>query len=398
MARLHTHLSTGLLLAGLVAGSHLDATPLALASQDAPAPASPQGAPASPQAAPAGSSATIADRLNALRPGVLNGTEPADKAIAALQGILAEDPMVAEAHLLLGLSYLNLGQREMLAEAKAELRQALDLDPRFIPAHYFLAQVYLQFDLPEEARTELQAALDKVPNYLNALALLGEVERRLNNPARALELTGQALRIDARFQQAHYYHALALLDSNRTDEGVRELEALVRDGARVPDIYVSLGSAYLELGRAADAADVLVTSLELDDTLADARVLLARAYRLTGDLDRGDAELARVTIVPNGVATSGEQARNAQVYIERGLIRLAQGRLDDAEAALSESLLVDPNLGVAHKALAEVYFKKGAFDQSSQHAVRAEQLGSPLSPAERQAIDAAVRQSPRGQR
>ena len=45
--------------------------------------------------------------------------------VIALKRVLGDDPKSVEAHVLLGLAYRGLGTQEMLAEAVAELRQAL---------------------------------------------------------------------------------------------------------------------------------------------------------------------------------------------------------------------------------------------------------------------------------
>ena len=71
-----------------------------------------------------------------------------------------------------------------MGEAVAELRQALALDPAFVPARYFLAHIYLDLGRNERAREELDAALAQAPRNPQFLTLLGEVERQLKNPRR----------------------------------------------------------------------------------------------------------------------------------------------------------------------------------------------------------------------
>ena len=48
-----------------------------------------------------------------------------------------------------------------MGEAVAELRQALEINPDFVPARYYLAHIYLDLGRNERAREELQAALSR---------------------------------------------------------------------------------------------------------------------------------------------------------------------------------------------------------------------------------------------
>jgi hypothetical protein len=51
---------------------------------------------------------------------------------------------------LLGIAYRGLGTQEMLAEAIAELRQAIDLDPTLMPARfYWLTSISISDDRHE---------------------------------------------------------------------------------------------------------------------------------------------------------------------------------------------------------------------------------------------------------
>src|SRR4029450_11928544 len=136
----------------------------------------------------------------------------------------------------------TLGSADMMAEATAELRQALELNPAFVHAHYYLARIYLHLGRAQRAHDELEVALKQVPNQPQFLALLAETERQLGNAARALEIAQQALPGDSNPTQARYYLARAMLDLKRTDDAIRELEQVARSGAQVADVYLWLGT------------------------------------------------------------------------------------------------------------------------------------------------------------
>jgi tetratricopeptide (TPR) repeat protein len=52
----------------------------------------------------------------------------------------------------------------MVAEAKAELQQALDLDPNLLWARFYLAKVYIDLGLNEKAKDQLERGLKTRPD------------------------------------------------------------------------------------------------------------------------------------------------------------------------------------------------------------------------------------------
>ncbi len=128
------------------------------------------------------------ETLNRVRGELFSGKGRPDEAIRSLKEVLAVDPGSAEGHLLLGIAYRTVGAPDLMGEAVAELRQALEINPEFVPARYYLAHIYLDLGRNERAREELQAALVTAPRNAQMLTLLGEVERQLKNPRRSLEV------------------------------------------------------------------------------------------------------------------------------------------------------------------------------------------------------------------
>ncbi|MEP6917540.1 MAG: tetratricopeptide repeat protein [Acidobacteriota bacterium] len=338
----------------------------------------------------------VAERLNRVRGDLFSGTPHFAQDVEELKAILAREPGAAEPHLLLGMAYRGLGSPDLVGETIAEFRQALTINPGLVPPRFYLAQMYLELARAARAREELEAGLVQVPGNPQFLALLGEAERQLKNPSRAVELTRQALQADPAFTQARYYLGLALFDRGLRDEAIKELEQVVRSGAQVADPYLNLGSMYLEAGRADDALEILTQGTRIDPARADLRVQLARAHRVKGSLVKADEQLtiafARAGAIPAG-ATSSQQQLEFDIYLEQGLLRLAQGRLDAAEKALQRVLTLDPAHGPSVRYLAEVYMRRGLYKKALEYATRAETLGFPLPADQRKALQAKLRAS-----
>lgn len=339
-----------------------------------------------------GSKGSLPERLDRVRADLFSATPHLTGDVAALKGVLAENPKSVEAHVLLGIAYRGLGTQEMLAEAIAELRQAIDLDPTLMPARYYLAHLYLDLGRPARAKEELTAALEKAPGNPQFLASLGEAERQLNNPQKAVDLTRQALQADASVLEARFYLGLALMDLGRTEDATKELEQVTANAGR-PEAFVALGTVYTRSGRFDDAIKVLSEGTKLDPSRADLHIQLARAYRSKGLLDRAEAELVRAQPKPDAALAPSyveHERLEFDLYVEQGLVRLKRGQLSAAADALNKALAMEPNDGLANNSIAQVYLRQGQFKLASQHADRAAKAGAPLSETDRKQIQAGL--------
>jgi tetratricopeptide (TPR) repeat protein len=369
----------------------MGARPVSLSAVTQGATPAAAGKPA-PAAAPA-----IQARIDSVRNEVFSEAGKLNEAIKELHAILGVDPGAWEAHLLLGLAYRSLGAPDLLAEAKAEFQQALDIYPDFVPTRLYLAEVYIEFARFREARDQLEAGLALAPRQPQMLGMLADVERRLGNPARAIDLLREALQINPGFVQGQYYLGLTLLDMGRREEGIQQIEQVVAAGVQVPDVFLSLGAAYVEAGRADDAIRTLDKGLAIDQYNMALRLQLARAYRLKGLLDDAEAQLALAMPTGTGApATAFDQQMEAELYTEQGLIQLQRGRVDEAIAALLKSLEMDATQGEVHRHLASAYIRKGSFTEAAAHAAEAEKLKAPLADDERAALQKGLQGSPGG--
>ena len=345
------------------------------------------------QASQNSSNAPVQERLNRVRADLFSATPHFTDDVAALKGVLADDPKSVEAHVLLGLAYRGLGTQEMLAEAIAELRQAIEIDPGLAPARFYLAHIYLDMGRPPRAKEELEAALEKAPGNPQFLASLGETERRLKNPRKAVEILRQALQADPSLLEGRYYLGLALFDLGQTTDAMKELEQVVNANAGKPEAYLALGTVYNQAGRFDDAMKVLSQGTKLDPSRADLRIQLARAYRSKGLLERAEAELIRAQPKPNASLAASyveHQQLEFDLYLELGLVKMKRGQLAAAADALRKALAADPAHGLANNAIAQVYLRQGQFKLASEHAARAAKGGAPLSESDRKLIDAGL--------
>ena len=316
---------------------------------------------ASQQTSPA--QATTQETLDRVKADLFARAEHLDEDVRDLKQILAIDPRSADAHVLLGIAYRTQGTQELIGESVAEFRQALDIDPGLVPARLYLAHVYLDLGRATRAREELEHALEQAPGNPELLVLEAETERQLRNPQRAVELTRQALQADESNAQARYYLALALYDQGQRDEAIKELERVVQSGPPVSDPFLSLGIAYLDAGRTPDALHVLGEGIRIDPGRPELHIQMARAYRVSGSLDKADAQLTLAdpqrTAAPR-MSDYQRQQIDLDFSLERGLLDLRHGQLTAAGEAFKKVLAMDPNNAQAAHGLAEVTRRKKA--------------------------------------
>jgi tetratricopeptide (TPR) repeat protein len=330
-------------------------------------------APAAPDAAA---------RLAQVRAKIMASPNGLIDAVPELRAILAIDPNLAEAHLLLGVAYHAAGGEVMIGDAKAELQQAIALDPGLVAARLVLTQVYFDLGRYDSARDEATTALRIVPGQGQFLAVLAEAERNLGNPERALALSNLAIEADPMLPQARYYRGLALIDAGRRDEGITQLQDVVGAGFTAPDLYLRLGAALTSAARYDEAIAALTAGVRLAPAVREFHIELARAHRLEGSLAAADQELNQATATPANVqVTPAFQRIEMRLSRERGLLRLKQARLPAAAEALQAALDIEPDDAASHQALAEVYLRQGLLAKARAEAATAASLGAPLADA-----------------
>jgi tetratricopeptide (TPR) repeat protein len=306
----------------------------------------------------------------------------AAKTIRECKSVLAANPRSAPAHMLLGQAYLSRGDIAMIAEAKAELQQALDLDAGLIWARFYLARVYLDQGINEKAKEQLERGLKDRPDVPHFLSLLGEVDRKLGNPSASLELNRRALAADPNLTPAHYYLALAHLDLMQDEAAAAELEAAVHSPYGTPEMYVALADLYIKRHKFVEAEDLCRKAIALDRSRPESHLTLARVYNAQHASDKALAVLRLV--LPEGKpfpASPFYAGVQADVYFEQGIAYQAKGLPDKAIETYSRALEFDPNCGEAHRQLAELYLTRGDTAHAIEHATAAEKLGTSIEPA-----------------
>jgi tetratricopeptide (TPR) repeat protein len=153
--------------------------------------------------------------------------------LVAAERIAADRP---ESHLNLSLIRAATGRLE---EAEAELRTALRLDPRFVPALVNLADIERERGRDGEGEKLLQKAIEILPGSAEALHALGLLRARQGRHAEAIDLLRRAAEIRPENVRLSYVHAIALQSSG---DLAGALSILERAHARHPADREVLGA------------------------------------------------------------------------------------------------------------------------------------------------------------
>jgi len=310
-----------------------------------------------------------------------------EPAIAELKKAIALDPRSAAGHQLLGQAYLATKSVSMVAEAKAELQQALDLDPSLIWARFYLAKVYIDQGRSDKAKEELERGLETRPNVSHFLALLGEVNRKLGKPELAIELNRQALKVDPSMTPSYYYIGLAYMDLKREDDAIVELERSLKSPHVAPEMYLTLGSLYARKKRYEEGEELCKKAIALDPARPEGHLNLAQLYNIKGASDLALQELNLA--LPEGTNFTSSpyyQQLQADVFFERGRAYQAKVMTPQAVRAYETALAFNPSEGRTHRQLAELYLHSGDYARAFQHVTAAEKLGFKIEPSLREEV------------
>lgn len=210
-----------------------------------------------------------------------------------------------------------------------------------------LARAHLETGEVERARALLEEAVERRPDDPWGYLLLGALlDERLGDPAAALPLLDEALRLQPRLGEARTKRAEVLYTLGRRGDAIRELETLLRDDPlHRPRSWFNLGVLRLEAGDAAGALEAFRDAGRGDPLMGEAAVQEGSLLLAAGEMAAAEQAFLRgVTGDPENPAAHGSLA----------LLRLEQGRVMEAREGLLRVLELDPGNAAARQMLEQI--------------------------------------------
>ena len=174
-----------------------------------------------------------------------------------------------EMHYDLGVAY---SESKMHAEAIAEFRKAMDVDPDFVAAYVGLGRVYLEMgqldDAENAVREVLQIDADAAHQLLDDIR---QARPALPQPEPANQIVPSADTTDAK---QDLERGLAFLNNRQYEQAAAAFKRVIKADPDAMEAHYGLGQAYLEIGAFDDAKAAAEAALKLNPNSHKARELI----------------------------------------------------------------------------------------------------------------------------
>jgi tetratricopeptide (TPR) repeat protein len=177
---------------------------------------------------------------------------------AAIQRLIAKSPGSYQVHQVLAEVLEAQGK---YAQAAAEYRRIIQMEPSLPGAHYRLGRMVLQVDPSnkgnQEALLQFQKELEIEPTDVPTHVEIGELELQFLRPEEASKYFTRALELDPSYTAARVGLAKVSIAQKNYQRAVGQLEEAVKDAPEDEEIYYNLMIAYRSLGKIQEAKTAL---------------------------------------------------------------------------------------------------------------------------------------------
>jgi tetratricopeptide (TPR) repeat protein len=273
-----------------------------------------------------------------------------------------------------------LAKQRKYTEAAPAFRQALHLNPAYLPSRLKLAESLLDSGDLGESNSVYLEIVEQSPDTAEAYFGLGRIAVLRGDPAAARESFRKACELFPTYGPAHY--ALAQVDRKlgKMNEAEQELalyahhEAVVpptddplRDQLRKLDkraaAHLERGVQLEQVGRLDDAIAETEEALRLDPQLVKAHINLLILYGRVGNRDKAEQHYqAAVKLNP---------AQFPDAYYNYGVLLTMEDKLDEAEKAFRKTLAIAPSYYAAHNNLGNVLEREGKLREAEAEYLKA---------------------------
>ena len=294
---------------------------------------------------------------------VLLGQKKPQEAIDVYTKAVALKPNDAGPYLNRGVAYNSLKQD---AAAEEDLRKAISVDPKAMPAYYALANFYINKGDDQEGRGDApardpeRAPDDPVP-YLRLAGLMlheghkadGEqVVQQLREKQPNSAIVAAAI--------GDYY-----LASRDSDAAIKEYQRGMAIDPKNQDLQLRLLETMLNNGKIDDATQLTDRLLKENPGDVMARIVRARLLAIKGNSAEAITTLREVI---------KDAPENAQAHFILGQVLRQSGDLVGAKSELQEALKRNPENPMVLQALAETYRDARDYDTAREYAARLQKL------------------------
>jgi len=283
-------------------------------------------------------------------------------AMQCCQNALMRDPSRSDAHEVLGLSYLAVGD---FASGISHLRQALTHCAGKPSLIINLANALASSGQPGEGITLLRKALARngpSPELLYSLALAQQARR---DPHAAIDSYRRCVQLNPAFAKAHNNLGTALYQLGRTEEAIESFRAALAAEPGYVRALANLGNALRKAKQFAEAEEALSRALALAPDYAAALCNLAQLM-----LDQRRLEEARALYT----RALAREPRLAEAHFGLGTALYLSREYALALMSLDQAIALSPNHAEGHVYRGRVLQELDRFTEALASYARALQL------------------------
>ena len=315
------------------------------------------------------------------------GTDNSSKAISpltteSLPKVKPTDPFVAHSH-------HSFYFKDTLASVLFKYTSSADFNPKDPVSLNDLGYIYYYFGEYGDAATQFKKALDLNPEFADAYVNLGVTADKTGDMDLAQQYLNKAYQIDSARGEAAYDLGLLAFEKGDYSRAAGFLEEASQILAQDPKIWNNLGCAYFEQKNYTKAYEDFKTAVTKGAGFYHAYYNLAVASVLSGNYEGAVEDTQKaVELAPSnpdaynllGLAYLFNQSylkasvavaraieldrRNSGYFNNLGRAQLGLGRIKEAEKALKQSLLYQPDLKPALWNMGDLKLRQGKYQEA----------------------------------
>lgn len=196
------------------------------------------------------------------------------------------------------MKFFNKGkalyEKEEFTKAGLEFRNALQIDPNFADAYFWLGRVEMKKGNPRKAFGAFNKAIDLDPDHVEALIQVATILSFARQPEKALEKIDAALSIDSTSEDALLTKSTILLSQKRIEEAEMILRNLIETGCTRPRVYQYLALAYDFRDDPSGSESIIREGIEKNPTNVNLQLRLAKLLESQERYDEAEKLLLNV--------------------------------------------------------------------------------------------------------
>ena len=196
---------------------------------------------------------------------------------------------------ILGQAYVQIHQAD---RARAVFASTYGVAADSAAAHLITAQMMIRLEFEPFAEAELKQAIEKDPRLPQAHALLGQIAIFRGRLDEGIALTEREIDLNPANAMAFYQLGDAKVRQSKWDEGIDALKKSIWLNPFYSAPYIVLGRAYIKKGEPGTAEGMLTRAIQYDPNNRSAHYLLAQLFQQTGKPADAKREFAIAESLP----------------------------------------------------------------------------------------------------